>query len=148
MSLDPNKTYHLVDTHSGKGLSYEVYASYDYVREVEGVGTGLKFELVDGEGIYNSYKIKMTGSHWDNYTYLTKSGKEWIYLDTKDNATTWTIQRDGEGDLTLIWQKGHESTASFRYYESGSKRWLGTGKNNEYEDIHCPVKRFNIVAAD
>ncbi|MFY2251413.1 hypothetical protein ACOSZH_16075 [Priestia megaterium] len=142
MSLDPNKTYHLVDVHSGKGLSYEVYASYDYVREVEGAGTALKFEPVDDFG---SYKIRMTGSHWDNYNYLTKSGKEWIYLDTKDNATVWTLQRDNEGDLTRIWQQGHGRTANWRYYESVSKKWLGTDEDTD--DIHSPTKRFKIIAA-
>ncbi|WP_420743556.1 hypothetical protein [Priestia aryabhattai] len=142
MSLDPNKLYHLVDVHSGKGLSYEVYASYDYVREVEGAGTPLKFEPV-GDG---SYRILMTSSHWENSKYLTRSGKNWIYLDTKDNATLWELQRENEGDLTLIWEKGKSRTANWRYYENGSKKWLGTDENTE--DIHCPVKRFKIIAAD
>ncbi|MED5121676.1 hypothetical protein RH165_27035 [Priestia megaterium] len=142
MSVDPNKTYHLVNPHSGKGLSYEVYASYDYVREVEGAGTALKFEPVDE---YRGYKIRMTGSNWANYNYLTKSGKEWIYLDTKDNATIWTFQRDNEGDITRIWEKNNSDTANWRYYESGSKKWLGT---DEYDSgIHSPLKRFKIVAA-
>ncbi|PFW47035.1 hypothetical protein [Priestia megaterium] len=142
MSLDPNKTYYLVEAHSGKGLSYEVYASYDYVREVEGPGTPLKFENLYGG---QSYKIIMTAHNWSGYKYLTISGKNWIYLDSKDNATIWELERDNEGDLTLI-NKKNISGNYWRYYESGSKKWLGTGEYSE--GGQSPTKRFKIIAAD
>lgn len=143
MSLDPNKLYHLVDEHSGKGLSCEVYSNYDYIREVEGAGASFKFEPVEGN--YGIYRIQMTGYHWDNYTYLTRSGNDWIYLDKKEKATLWNVERAFEEGLTGIWEKEKGRTTNWRYYDKGSKKWLGTGVDTQ--DVRSPVKKFKIIAA-
>ena len=143
MKLDVNKSYYLVDQHSGKGLSYEVYSNYDYVREVDGNGTKIKFEDAGNA----SYRIKMTSSHWDNYTYFTRSGKNWIYLDTKEKSSTWHVSDTtsffgiSSSDAACVYQSGQLDPHYWTYFEKGSKKWLGTDGTNE-------AKRFKFVEVE
>lgn len=138
MYLDPNKSYYLVDAHTGKGLTYEVYSNYDYILEAQDKGTSVKFEPVEGT---SEFRIRMNGYHWDNYFYLTRSGSNWIYLDKKENASKWFIN----GEYTHIWQSKILGS-HWTYFDKGSKKWLGTSEH--YESINCPTKRFKIIATD
>lgn len=143
IQLDTNKSYYLVDVHSGKGLSYEVYSNYDYIREVDGPGTKIKLEHVEGA----SYKIKMTASHWDGYTYFTRSGQSWIYLDKKENASTWCLTDTtdffgiSDSNVFAIFQVGQIEERYWTYFSKGSKKWLGTDGRNE-------AKRLKLVEAE
>ncbi|KNH12644.1 hypothetical protein ACS78_27905 [Priestia megaterium] len=142
MSFEPNKGFHLIDSHTGKGLGYEVYASYDYIREVSqdnNKGSVFTFEEVENE---YDYKIRIDGGHWDDYNYLTMSGKGWVYLDSKANATNWSVDDNfGTGLLKLSESGLKREERHLGYTQSGEKKWL-SGKRFENR------KGFKLVAAD
>ncbi|MGR6342650.1 hypothetical protein ACU5CE_33465 [Priestia megaterium] len=145
MSSDQNKSYYLVTPHTGRGLTYEVYASYDYVRVTDNDndhGCSVTFEPVDPKNSL-SYKIRMNGSHWPGSPYLTISGKGWVYLDTKENATEWLIENLYEGGLARMYEAGLERDERFLSYvrKDGSKNWLET---THYENM----KGFKVIAAN
>ncbi|MED4286745.1 hypothetical protein P4678_29150 [Priestia megaterium] len=141
MDLDPNKSYYIVDFHTGKGLGYEVYASYDYVREVDGHGSSFNFEF-EGDEYSSTCKIRLNGGHWSDYKYLTLSGKGWVYLDNKENATIWLLEDNfGAGLLKLTEAGLKREERHLGYIEKGDKKWLA-GKDFERR------KGFKLVSAD
>lgn len=143
IEFNPNKSYYLVDMHSGRGLSYEVYSNYDYIREVDGPGTKIKLEHVEG----TSYKIKMTGFHWDGYNYLTRSDNSWIYLDKKEKSSNWHLTNTTDffgisnSNVFAIYQAGQIEERYWTYFSKGSKKWLGTNGRND-------AKRFKLIEAE
>ncbi|MBK0295423.1 hypothetical protein IAE22_24170 [Bacillus sp. S34] len=134
MYFDPNKSYRMVDIHSGKGLGTEVYSNYDYLRETSNAGVTVHFEPATKD---YTCKIRVSGNNWANYNYLTLASNEWIYLDTKDNATEWYIKDRGV-DLFKFQKYGVTKDIYLGYIYRGDKKWLA-GTN--FDDS----KSFQVV---
>ncbi|MBO0440478.1 hypothetical protein [Candidatus Enterococcus ikei] len=150
-----NTPYYLLDRTTGKGgVTYEPYASWDYVifaHDKDSLGTPIVFENSENrDGVINlgdKVAIKSTQSSWGGYNYwhhkfdgVSSKGvwlsdykvcTEEVYGNSKDNSV-------GIG--------GHLSPRFFEFYVNSGKGWV-YGKSIASDDIAARSTNFTLVEA-
>ncbi|WP_321212255.1 hypothetical protein [Pseudalkalibacillus hwajinpoensis] len=125
-----SKTYYITD-YEKIGLTFQSSDKWDYVRLSDNSkGTPVKFEQAEG-----GLLIKMTKCNYPGYDYLTKSSKNWVYLDKRENATPWILNID---TLQHIYTEGggeHNFNMYFKFFNQGGHQWLGIDRERNSFDV-------------
>ncbi|MCY8235541.1 hypothetical protein [Priestia endophytica] len=126
------KKYLLRKVHQETALTYQPYASYDYVKLSGDSKSGTPVIFEQHPDKPGEYYIKMTSCNWSGSQYFTRSGKGWVYLDTKANASRFCFFLDAWGRIKFWHSSGNEDTLNFKLHTSGDTKWLSTDGYKRY----------------
>ncbi|MEV7188765.1 hypothetical protein [Kitasatospora sp. NPDC093102] len=85
----PGVRYYLIQTHSNRGTTFEVYNNWDYVLLTNDAGNAGTAQVFEKDG--NNYTITSTSSNWGGYNTWCLAGND-IRLDkAADCRIRWSI---------------------------------------------------------
>ncbi|MGA6840627.1 hypothetical protein [Priestia megaterium] len=126
------KKYLLRKVHKELALTMQVHASYDYVKLSGDSKSGTPVIFEQHPDKPGEYYIRMTDYHWNDYEYFTRSGKGWVYLDKKSEASRFCFFLDAWGRINLWHYGGDENNLNFKLHDHGGTLWLGTDGYKRY----------------
>ncbi|WP_182421078.1 hypothetical protein AB0764_07385 [Priestia megaterium] len=109
----------LYPSHGNKGIWFEPYLDWDYMRIVDDPGTGVSVRFLETSP--GRYKIQTASANWGDYNFFKGMGNG-VKLTNEADACEWAIESRANGQVAI------RHVVSNNYIVVGplfnSKHWL------------------------
>ncbi|TPF18420.1 hypothetical protein [Priestia megaterium] len=102
-----------------KGIWFEPYMNWDYMRVVDEPGTGVSIKFLETSP--GRYKIESASSNWGGYTFFQADGSG-IKLTSQAEATEWEVIPNANGHVFIRHSDGQSLLLAKNIFSD--KHWL------------------------